>query len=204
MVGFTSLWLGRDCVTLLRAKPWRRPCESPAAVQPTSLTEAGNQLEPGEPCYLDGATIEVVEWYGDPVLLTRRTTLILGSPVAWMFSAIFTYISWSRNRRKAKKAQPRWRDPENARLWVTDRRLILLSKQQNWVQIRWPSVRQASLDRDGLVLVLQEFESRPLKLRTEAASAILVLYRFALNRQIFVPQPVWWERMLPSALVASD
>jgi hypothetical protein len=176
---------------------------SPAPVQPRLLSESGNQLEPGEPCYLDGSTVEVVEWYGDPVVLTRRTTLLFGSPMAWMFTAILNYVWWSSNRKKAKKAQPRWRDPENGQLWVTDRRLIMRSKQGNWSQIRWPQIRQASLDRDGLVLVLDEID-RPFKLRTEAASAILVLYRYALSGQIFTPQPLWWERMVPPALVARE
>lgn len=176
---------------------------SAAAVSPRAMVESGNQLEPDEPCYLDGSTIEVVEWYGDPVVITRRTTLLFGSPLAWAFTAIFNYIWWSRNRKKAKKAQPRWRDPEKGHLWVTDRRLIMRSNQGNWSQIRWPQIRQASLDRDGLALVLDEFE-RPFKLRTEAASSILVLYRFALNGQIFTPQPLWWERMLPAGLVARD
>jgi len=173
----------------------------PSPVVPEALGAAGVRLEPGETCFVDGAKVEIMQWYGDPVVLTRRFFFVWGSPLAWTFSILAIFGSWQHNRKKAKKAAPRWRDPEDAQLWVTDRRFLLhgRSGNQSWVQIRWQSIHQALLDKDGVVLLLDENEHRPMKIRTGTAAWIFVLYQFASRRQIFLPQRHRWSRALASA-----
>jgi len=165
-------------------------------IPPVVLAAVGIQLEAGENCFIDGADVEVLQWYGDPVVLTRRFFFVWGSPLAWMVSILAMFGFWQHNRKKAKKAAPRWREPERAQLWVTDRRFLLHGRtgNQSWVQIRWPSIRQSSLDKDGVVLLLDEHEHRPMKIRTRAPAWLFVLYRFASTHQVFLPRSPWWHR----------
>ncbi|HVA09181.1 MAG TPA: hypothetical protein VNG12_20800, partial [Acidimicrobiales bacterium] len=87
-------------------------------------------------------------------------------------------------------------DPERAQLWVTDRRFLLHGRtgNQSWVQIRWESIHQSFLDKDGVVLRLDEHEHLPMKIRTRAPAWLFVVYRFASSRQVFVPRSPWWHR----------
>ena len=189
-----DLAVGRRLAESLQAQQW------PAPVQPEALNAAGMRLEPGEVCLVDGADVELMQWYGDPVVLTRRFFFLWGSPLAWMVSILGMFGSWQHNRKKSKKAAPRWRDPERAQLWVTDRRFLLHGRtgNQSWVQIRWGSVRQSLLDGDGVVLLLDEWEHLPMKIRTAAPAWLFVLYRFASARQVFLPRLPWWHRALTS------
>lgn len=150
----------------------------PAPVTPTGLSEARISLEPSESCFVAGAGVEIVQWYGDPVLLTRPMFFVWGSPLAWFATGMGLFIHSRRNRKRAKKAAPRWRDPERATLWLTDRRLLMHGGQHGdtWVQIRWPSIRHAALERDGIVMVLDEHTQRPMKIRTSAAAQLFVAY----------------------------
>jgi hypothetical protein len=101
--------------------------QRPMAVAPAGLSEGGVPLEPGETCVVAGAPVEIVQWYGDPVVLTRPMFFVWGSPLAWSVTAMSFMLHARGNRKRAKKAAPRWRDPERARLWLTDRRFLLLS-----------------------------------------------------------------------------
>jgi hypothetical protein len=161
--------------------------DKPPAVSPAALTAWGYQLEPGESCYLDGVPAECLSWYGDPVLIHRRVVLAWGGPLAWGISIFGTLFFWRRNRKKAKAAAPRWRDPESLRLWMTDRRFILHGEtgRKSWVQIRWESINDLGVEGDGLVIVLADAaDLMPMKVRFGCAAWAQVWADHAASTQI--------------------
>jgi hypothetical protein len=97
-----------------------------------------------------------------------------------------------------RKAQPRWRDPDPAHLWLTDRAFILHGKsgRQSW--LRWEyesSIQDAQLESDGIVLMLAEQPPVPVKLRLAPAAWSYVLFRFAATGQIVDLRPTLGARL---------
>lgn len=153
----------------------------PEAV-PDGLGRVGIALEPGETCHVADADVEVVHWYGDPVVLTRPVFFLWGSPLAWFATGMGFFINHRRNRKKLKRAAPRWRDPERACLWLTDRRFVLCDRRgHNRAQVRWASIRHASLQRDGIVLLLDGQSNRPMRIRTSAAASLFVVFWYSTH-----------------------
>jgi len=136
-------------------------------LEPAMLTAGGQQLEPEEESFIDGSPVEVMSYYGDPLIKRRGFFLFFGGPLAWAATAVGNVWLMRSNKQLAKKASPRWRDPEAAQLWITSERLILhgLTGKRSWVQIRYQDIPQAQLEGDGIVLSLSMGPETLMKIR---------------------------------------
>ncbi len=170
---------------------------TPSPVNTPRLESHHQCLEPGESCYVDGAPATLYSFYGDPVLVQRGFFLAFGSPLAWAMTIIGNLMFWSHRRKKEKKAAARWRDPEPAQLWVTDRRFVLhaLKGNQAWVQLRYDDVGFPLLEKDGIIFQLPELEL-PVKVRLRSPATVYVLFRYLSLRQIFNVELPWWSHTL--------
>lgn len=141
--------------------------ELPGPVGPLKLYEDGGHLDPGEECLIDGARVEALVFYGDPIVLRRGFFVAWGSPLAWLASIIGFVLMRDMNRKAAKKAAPQWRDPVAAHLWVTDKRLIVHGRDdpRSSTELPFEELDQMRLDGDGIVLRLRSAPDKPLKLR---------------------------------------
>ncbi|HUY09194.1 MAG TPA: hypothetical protein VMW80_07050 [Candidatus Dormibacteraeota bacterium] len=175
-----------------------RAHQVPTPVTPTRLSPEDNHLEPGEQLYVDGVKAQFLSFYGDPVVIQSGMFIAIGSPIAWAFTIIGNLMFWSHARKKRKAAAPRWRDPEPAQVWVTDRRFIVhaLKGGQSWLQLRYETLGPSALDRDGIVLQIPN-EPLPAKLRVRAPGVIYVLYRYFATGQVFTVTSPWWYGHLP-------
>jgi hypothetical protein len=174
----------------------------PSPVSTPQLAAHHQVLEPGEVCYIDGAPATLYSFYGDPTVIRRGAILAFGSPLAWGVTIIGNLMFWSHGRKEQKKAAPRWRDPEPAQLWVTDRRLVLhgLKGNQAWVQLRYENLGFPLLEKNGVVLHLPELAT-PAKIRLRAPVTVYVLCRYLSLRQIFDVKLPWWSRKSVPAAV---
>lgn len=170
-----------------------RAHQVPMAVTPRRLSSEDNHLEPGEQLYVDGVKAQFLSFYGDPVVIQSGMFLAIGSPIAWAFTIIGNLMFWSHARKKRRAAAPRWRDPEPAQVWVTDRRFIVhgLKGGQSWLQLRFGDMGPSALDRDGIILQIPN-EPLPAKLRVRAPGVIYVLYRYFATGQVFTVTSPWW------------
>ncbi len=162
--------------------------QMPAPIAAKAFEACGYSLEPGERCFLDGVDAEVVGWYGDPYLAQRRVFVAWGSPLAIGMSVFATTLFWRQNRKRQKKAAPRWRNPSPAQLWLTDRGFLLhgTKGERSWIRWPWTSIQQCWLERDGIALILTD-NSPPVKLRFAEASWAYVLSRFSATGQVVEP-----------------
>jgi hypothetical protein len=149
----------------------------PPAVEPLALRAEGLDLDQGEVCYLDGAPVEVLSYYGDPYVKQSIFGVFLGGPVAWVATMTTWLLVHERNKRRAKKAKPHWRDPEPAKLWITSQRLMLhgLAGGRSWVQLRYEHIVQADAESGGLVLSLVEGPRPLMKISLAHPTSMCVL-----------------------------
>ena len=139
----------------------------PDAVAPTKLRAEGLELGPDETCFVDGVPVELLVFYGDPIVKREGFLVVWGSLFAWCVTAVVNYLWWTHNRAQARKAAPRWRDAEPARLWVTDRRYVIrsLAGDRAWFDLPWDLMSQVSLFKDGIGVVLDGRFNQPYKIR---------------------------------------
>jgi hypothetical protein len=170
----------------------------PVPVDTPRLAAHNQSLEPGETCYVDGAPAMLFSFYGDSTVVRRGFVFAMGSPLGWGITIIGNLMLWSRRRTALKRAAPRWRDPEPAQLWVTDRRFVIhgLTGSQAWVQLRYENVGLPSLEKDGIIFQLPELNT-PAKLRLRAPATVYVLFRYLSLRQVFTVATPWWSSLVP-------
>ncbi len=149
----------------------------PPAIEPRALCAEGVDVDPGEVCYLDGAPIEILSFYGDPYVKQSIFAVFLGGPFAWVATMTAWLLVHEGNKRRAKKAKPYWRDPEPAKLWITSQRLILhgLAGARSWVQLRYEHIVQADAESGGLVLSLVEGPRPLIKIRLAHPTSLRAL-----------------------------
>jgi hypothetical protein len=114
----------------------------PVPVTPATVEQSGAALMEGEACYVAEAPGELTLFYGKPTVVRRFFLFAWGGPLAVALSAIATLGSMDHARKKAKKAAPRWRDPEPVDIWITSARIIVRHRT-----LDAPAVRDADVVR---------------------------------------------------------
>jgi hypothetical protein len=149
----------------------------PPAVEPLTLHREGVDLDPSEVCYLDGAPVEILSFYGDPYVKQSVMAVFFGGPLAWFATITAWLLVHEANKRRARRAKPYWRDPAAAQLWVTSRRLMLhgLAGNRSWVQLRFEHIVQADPENGGLVLSAVEGPRPLMKIRLAHPTSLCLL-----------------------------
>lgn len=159
-------------------------------VDPSSVDTRGELLMPDEVCYLNGESGEMSLFYGKPVELTRGMVIAWGSPLAFIWSSIFTLGLMDRKRKKAARAAPQWREMTPVELWITSRRLLIKTRKTGQsLHIPLDEISSCSVEGDSLVIVGSRTNNEipveiPIRVRTEYASWCSVLLHFLINGQI--------------------
>jgi hypothetical protein len=149
----------------------------PAVVEAAILRSEGRDLDPDEVCYVDGAPVEILSFYGEPYVKHSLWAVFLGGPLAWIATIVAWLFVMEANKRRAKRAKPRWRDPEHVRVWVTSRRLVFhgMTGRRSWAQLAYEHLIQVDPENGGLVLSATEGPQPLMKVRLAYPSSLRVL-----------------------------
>ena len=134
-----------------------------AGGEPVRLTVWDVMLEPDETLLMD-ASLQYSRWYGTDAVYTHTSTFAVGRPSFVAGALVGDAIGNAIARSNAvSEARTRWREQQNCRTLVTDRRILCRASDQ-WLSFYYGGVVASHPDVLGATLILEFSDTAALRL----------------------------------------
>jgi len=152
-----------------------------AGSQPHLLHVWDVMIEPGEAVLMD-VPLQYGRWYGTDASYMHSTTVVAGRTSFVVGSLIGSAIGNAARRSAAlAAAQPMWREHQNVRTIVTDRRIMCWTAARGWMNFWYNDVTAAYPDPAGSTMILDFASCEALRLHGYDGASLCVFAIATLN-----------------------